>query len=208
MKHRLSVIGLYWTISYAIIQFVVVVAASLAETMTWPLFAAFAGIEGVLLGLAQGRLLRDFAPRLTLQWTLATVVGVLASRFIEFSIILSPLTALLQASPAPLRFLSDVVIGFVMGAALGAVQAIPLRQTVPHPYRWVAVCGAAYAFGLSSLFLAGLATDKVAQVMSLRAAMTVFSLFAASFLLTGAIEGYGLAWTFSGVTRKRGDTHA
>jgi hypothetical protein len=194
-KRRMSVVSAYWTISYAVVQYVLVIVASVAGAMTWHWFFGLALSEGVILGLMQGWLLRDLAPRFTFKWTVATIVGVFANRLIEFCALLSPFVSLLPAQPSALHVLSDALIGFVMGAALGAVQAIPLRKHAPHPVRWVAVCGVAYAVALPALYLAGVLADMVAQTITLRSAAIVFGLFAAAFLLTGAIEGYGLAWT-------------
>lgn len=103
-------------------------------------------VEGTALGLLQARALRDLiAPRRA--WVLATVL-VAGLGWAAGS---APATLQDDASgTAPalgLVLLGAAGLGLVMGAVLGAAQAVTLRHRVRHPWRWVTanVCGWAVA---------------------------------------------------------------
>lgn len=176
--------------------------ASLAFAMTWPWVGACALIEGTLLGLGQGWLLHGKRGALVLRWTLATAAGVLAGRFIEYQADISPAATAMLATPPALQILGGVVLGAGVGAASGSFQALLLRGTVDRPYRWIAVCSAAWALTLPALLIVGAAAQQLMALTLWQAALAVMGLFVAVGTVAGAIEGAGLSWMLGASERE------
>jgi uncharacterized membrane protein len=183
-----------WAGVYAVTECVVVIVASLTLATSWPWVALVATIEGALLGLAQGWLLRDVRPRFIRDWTLATIAGVLLGRAIEFAGDGSPLAALILTGPFVLQIVAGAALGALVGAAAGSLQAVLLRGSIRRPERWVAVCAVAWSVALPSLLLVGFATGQLSGAVPLwHAVVAILLLFAAIGATTGAIEGGALA---------------
>lgn len=192
---------------YAATECIAVVVASLTFAMTWPWVGACALIEGTLLGLGQGWLLHGKHGALVLRWTLATAAGVLAGRFIEYQADISSAATSMLAMPPALQILGGVVLGAVVGAASGSFQALLLRGTVDHPYRWIAVCSAAWALTLPALLIVGAATQQFMTLAPWQAALGVMGLFVIVGTVVGAIEGAGLSWLLGSSERERASAH-
>jgi hypothetical protein len=182
-----------WAGAYAAIECMVVVLASLVVATAWPWVALCAAIEGALLGIAQGWLLRGIAGRqLIVAWTAATVAGTLLARGIEFAADNSPPAATILGSPLLVQIAAGALLGAAVGAASGSFQALLLRGTIDRPARWIAVCSAAWAVALPALLAVGVAAEGLSGIPMWRAATALFVLFGAIGALTGAIEGAGL----------------
>lgn len=197
-----ELLAVRWAVVYAATECIAVVVASLAFATTWQWVVSCALIEGTLLGLGQGWLLHGKHGTLVLRWTLATAAGVLAGRFIEYQADISPAaTAMLATSPA-VQILGGVVLGAVVGAVSGSFQAMLLRGTVDRPFRWIAVCSAAWALTLPTLLIVGAAAQQLTALTLWQAALAVMGLFIAVGMVAGAIEGVGLSWMLGAAGRE------
>jgi uncharacterized membrane protein len=185
---------LRWVAIYAATECVVVIVASLTLATTWPWVVLVATIEGAILGLAQGRQLRELRPRFVRDWTLATIAGVMLGRAIEFAADSSPLAAQILAGPYVLQILAGAALGALVGAAAGSFQAVALRNHIRRSARWIAVCALAWSIALPSLLLVGFATGQLSgSVPVWHAVVAILLLFGAIGAVTGAIEGGALA---------------
>lgn len=202
MRFRPLSVVVWWAGAYAATECIVVVLASLVFATTWPWVALCACVEGALLGLAQGWLLRGIRRRLAFDWTLATVAGLLLGRFIEYTADLSPVAGALLRSPFIVQISAGAALGAIVGAASGSFQALLLRGVIRHPYRWIAVCGAAWALTLPALLVVGFAGEQLSGIPVWRAAVALLVLFAGIGAGTGAIEGLGLTWLLQAPERQ------
>jgi hypothetical protein len=185
---------LRWAGAYAATECAVVVVASLVPATSWPWVASVAVMEGALLGIVQGRLLRHLRPHVVRDWTLATIAGVLLGRVIEFAGDSSTFAGTILAGPFALQVLAGAALGALVGAAAGSFQAIVLRDQVPRPALWIAVCALAWCLALPSLLFVGFATGQLSgNVPVWHAVVVMLTLFAAIGAVTGAIEGGALA---------------
>jgi hypothetical protein len=111
-------------------------------------------VEGTALGALQATVLGRAFPRLRrlryavatvlvagLGWAAASAPGVLGSRGADTT----PSLALV--------LLGAAALGLVMGAVLGAVQALALRGAVRHPWRWVGANAAAWPLAMTLIFV-------------------------------------------------------
>jgi len=112
-------------------------------------------VEGVALGALQGRVLASRWPGLRrlvyvlvtvavagVGWAGASAPGVLAGDDDAGA-----------GPPLGLIVLGALGIGVVMGPVLGAAQALVLRTTVPHPWRWVVANTAAWPPVMAVIFV-------------------------------------------------------
>lgn len=110
-------------------------------------------VEGTALGLFQGSVLATRWPRLSLLrfalltvlvagvgWAAASAPGVLS----EDSGGSGP--------PVVLMVLGGLGLGLLMGPVLGAAQALALRHSVSHPWRWVGANTAAWPPAMAVIF--------------------------------------------------------
>lgn len=185
---------LRWAVAYAATECAVVIVASLALTTSWPWVALVAVIEGALLGIVQGRLLRDLRPYIVRDWTLATIAGVLLGRVIEFAGDSSAFAGTILAGPFAFQVIAGAALGALVGAATGSFQALLLRDRIRRPALWIALCALAWCIALPALLLAGFATGQFSESVPVwHAVVVMLALFAAIGAVTGAIEGWGLA---------------
>jgi hypothetical protein len=193
-----------WAGAYAATECAVVIVASLTLATSWPWVVLVAAIEGTLLGLVQGLLLRELRPHFVRDWTLATIAGVLLGRAIEFAGDGSALAATILSGPFALQIFAGAALGALVGAAAGSFQALLLRDYVRRPARWVGVCALAWAIGLPSLLLVGFATGQLSgSVPVWHAVVAILMVFAAIGAVTGAIEGGALAAMLRAAGRSR-----
>jgi hypothetical protein len=110
-------------------------------------------VEGVALGTAQSAGLSVWlGTRGRAGWLLATV----AVAGLGWAAASTPAVLAGEGGtepPLPLMLAGALGIGLVMGAALGAAQAIVLRHRVPHPWRWVGANMAAWAVAMPIIFV-------------------------------------------------------
>lgn len=113
-------------------------------------------VEGVALGVLQGRALRVPAAhraRVTRRWLVATVlVAGLGWAAGSAPSTLSGDSG--GADPSPYVVVAGAAaLGVLMGALLGAAQAWALRGAVRHPWRWVAASALGWAGAMPVIFL-------------------------------------------------------
>ena len=109
-------------------------------------------VEGTALGVIQARLMRAvLGPRVTV-WALTTVAvaglgwaGASAPQALSGDSGGAP-------PPAGLVLAGAAAMGLVMGAVLGAAQALTLRGRVRHPWRWVSVSAVAWLPAMVVIF--------------------------------------------------------
>lgn len=102
-------------------------------------------VEGVALGVLQGRVLAARWPRLLLGRFVALTVLVAGVGWAAASAPSALATDDGGSGPAlGLILLGALGIGLVMGPVLGAAQTVALRGVVAHPWRWVAANTAAW----------------------------------------------------------------
>jgi hypothetical protein len=120
-------------------------------------------LEGVLVGLAQGRVIHLHAPAIGVRrWTLATAAGAGAAWF--FGMVPSTTVALMQNSgmataepvpaqpPALLQYPAAALMGLILGVILAFPQMMVLRRVVERPGRWLIANSAAWFLGMPLIF--------------------------------------------------------
>lgn len=142
-----------WVVACATAEAVGMTAAAAAATLgdrlapVAALLVVVAGglVEGVALGVLQAVALRRWLPGLVrrryvaatvlvagLGWAAASAPGVLGDSGGS-------------TPPVALVLLGALALGVVLGAVLGAAQAVALRGAVTHPWRWVGASATAWA---------------------------------------------------------------
>ena len=124
-------------------------------------------VEGVALGVLQGRWLRANWPSLRLRLFVATTIV-----FAGLGWAAGAAPSVLSddagggAPPVWMMLAGAAGIGMVMGSALGAAQAAALRGAVTHPWRWVAANATAWPVAMVVLF-AGASTPTASWPVAL-----------------------------------------
>ncbi len=163
--------------------------------------AAGAAVEGVVVGLAQWRVLRTALPMLGWwRWVRATALGALVAWLLGmmpstfFQAMASTAETTASASTFDPPLVLQLAVAAVMGAALGPVLGVPqwmaLRGHVPRAGRWVLANSVAWAAGMPMIFLATglIALDwTTAQI-----AVTVAVGCLGAGLVVGAVHGLWL----------------
>lgn len=111
-------------------------------------------VEGVALGVLQGRVLAARLPRLHL------------SRFVALTVLVAGVGWAVASAPSALAtddggsgpalgliLLGALGIGLVMGPVLGLAQAAALQGAVAHPWRWVAANTVAWPAAMVAIFM-------------------------------------------------------
>jgi hypothetical protein len=105
---------------------------------------AAGAVEGALLGIGQGVVVRRALPLIgARQWTLATAVGGAAAWAIAMSGV-----ALIQSAPPVVVALAAPVLGAGLLLSIGTAQWWLLRRQVPRAWRWIAGTAAAWVTAL------------------------------------------------------------
>jgi hypothetical protein len=162
-----------------------------AEAATVVTVAVAGGlIEGLAVAVATGYGLRSAVPGLPLRRWIAVTTAVAGLGWAGGSLPASLSGASADGSQPPLALIAAGAagIGVVMGALLGAAQALVLRGGVPHPARWVTASAIAWAPAMAVIFTGATIPDgswTVAQVL-------VTGLVTG--LVAGAVLGLLLSW--------------
>ncbi|ABL80507.1 MULTISPECIES: hypothetical protein [unclassified Nocardioides] len=149
-------------------------------------------VEGTALGWAQSHVLVRLAPTLTRRRYLVATVLVAGLGWAGASApaALGSGGSGADQPPLALILLGAAGLGLAMGPALGAAQAIALRGTVPHPWRWVAANTAAWPVAMTVIFLGATAPDTTWPVWSVLVLGTVTGVVAGGLL--GVVSGWFL----------------
>jgi hypothetical protein len=182
-------------------------ASPLAAVATAAVFVGLGGFEGLVLGVAQHRVLQRALPALT-GWVRATVVGALAAWLLGMlpSTIISLLPG--EAGPTPpeiddtVQLLAAAGLGIVAGPALAFFQWRRLRVAVPaRAWSWLPANAVAWALGMPVVFLAADLASRQSGVLPI-ATTVACALFAAGAIV-GAVHGAFLAWAILPMARGR-----
>lgn len=154
--------------------------------------------EGVVVGLAQGLVLRAALVSLQLRtWVLATVIGALFAW--ALGMILSAAMHLHGASESPAPEMSDafkLAAAALMGALLGVVLALPqwrvLRCHVLRAFCWLPANALAWAAGMPVVFVVAGSVPEHAAVAHI--IIVVLATIAVAGAIVGAIHGGVLVW--------------
>jgi hypothetical protein len=160
---------------------------------------AAGALEGVIVGFAQGLVLRRRLGRLgRREWVTATTIGA----FLAWTIGMAPSTLMAlnqSAGSSQPPEISDAVkysLAAVMGVALGMILGAPqwrvLRRYVPGASLWVWANAAAWAVGMPVIFISAGASPAGASALSIT--FTVVMTIAAAGASVGAIHGAALLW--------------
>jgi hypothetical protein len=121
-------------------------------------------LEGVLIGIAQGWVLRWRVPSVSIgRWTVATSIGA----GIAWSLEMIPSTIIALISPAQgvesqveptgppalLTYPLAAIMGLILGPMLALFQVRVLRQFVSRPHCWLGANAPAWAIGMPLIFL-------------------------------------------------------
>jgi hypothetical protein len=118
-------------------------------------------LEGVVVGVAQERVLRDVLPGLRARvWTIATalgaglawLIGMLPSTILALVAPAGGTAAPVEPSPA-VQYSLAAALGLVTGPILGFAQWLVLRRQVPRAGRWLWANAGAWAVGMPVIFL-------------------------------------------------------
>lgn len=160
-------------------------------------FVALGAIEGLVVGVAQSRVLRSALPQLT-GWVSATVVGAMVSWALGMvpSTIMSSLPQEPAAAPpelgTSLRLVFAAGLGALAGPMLAAFQWRRLREVLPHAGWWLPANALAWACAMPVIFLA--AHLAASESRPLAAAVELVLAFVLAGALVGAIHGRFLLW--------------
>lgn len=171
-------------------------------------------LEGVVVGLAQERVLRDRLAGLPRgRWTLATAVG--AGLAWAMGMIPSTVVSLTAGNaggepmpePGPaVRYGLAIVMGLVTGPILGVAQWMVLRRVLSHAWHWLWANALAWAVGMAVIFIG---MDLVPWTGPASAiAASLYAVSAAAGLAVGAVHGRVLVALIrrTGPVRSRGLT--
>lgn len=145
-------------------------------------------VEGLALGVAQASGLASWLThRRRVGWVLTT----LAVAGVGWAAASAPSVLEEPGGTGPsflLVVLGAMGIGLLMGAALGAAQALVLRGVVPHPWLWVSANVTAWVLAMPVIFVGATIPDTGWQVA------TVVVLGTATGLVAGAVLGVVSGW--------------
>jgi hypothetical protein len=157
---------------------------------------AAGAVEGVAVGYAQWRVLRDpLAALRARSWVLATVIGAVVAW--TLGMVPSTLAAGTGEGGVPpfsdaVQYLLAALMGLVLGPVLGVPQWRVLRRFVPRAGQWVLANAVAWAAGMPVIFLAAGSVPAGAPLWLLAAA--VLGACAAAGAVVGAVHGVWLVW--------------
>lgn len=183
---------------------------NIAQTLAFvAAFIVLGAFEGLVIGLAQRRVLRMLLPTVR-GWVFATVVGATAawavgmvpSTVAGFMQQASPASAAASDPPLLLIVLLAAGLGAVAGPLLAAFQWLSLRRVLPgKAWLWLPANAAAWALGMPAIFL-GAQADALTSSPAAIASLVALAIFIAGAVV-GAVHGrilLGLAhnWGVSG----------
>ncbi len=189
MREGRFVLG--WVGSVIVANALAVTAASVLEAETAWAVLGVAALEGVCLGFLQRLVLRAAMPAAAHRWVLATLIGMVVGRGLQFAIDTSSLTSLSYRWPETVQFLAAAAAGATFGAVMAVPQAFALRGHIRHVAVWVV----ARAAGLAVAFAALFASSHLLGALNTDAPTTfgiLLGVVAAAGILEGAIEGGAL----------------
>lgn len=168
------------------------VPQALAFAAVFILLGAF---EGVVIGLAQRKVLRTLLPSVR-GWVLATVVGAMVAWAI--GMVPSTVAGLMQQGATPTATPSEpplilvlflaACLGAVAGPMLAAFQWLSLRKIVPDKaWLWLPANAAAWAVGMPVIFLGAQANELTSSTAAI-AALVALAIFIAGAAV-GAVHG-------------------
>jgi hypothetical protein len=181
---------------------------SAALTIIGALVSIAAGTlcEGVLVGYAQGAVLRERLPSLPIRrWIRATAIG--ACMAWVLGTIPSTVAALSESSGAatpppfegPLVYVVAAGMGFALGMILGLPQWLQLRAYARRSLWWMAANSVAWAAGMAIIFAGAGATPANTPVVAVVAVIAAACLSAG--LIVGATHGLILIWILKSATQ-------
>jgi hypothetical protein len=117
-------------------------------------------LEGIVVGLAQGSVLRRRLPQITLaRWVAATALGA----FVAWTLGMIPSTLMSMAPgdpasappemPQAVIYLLAVGMGALLGPVLACAQWIVLRRWVARAWRWIPANALAWMLGMPLIFV-------------------------------------------------------
>ncbi len=132
------------------------------NVLTTAFMAVVLGIflEGVLVGIAQGRVLHHRVPHIPIRrWTIATALGA----GLAWLIGMIPSTAMglmtpggaeasMTEPPPGIQYVLAAGLGLVTGPILGVAQWAVLRKHIAHSVRWLWANALAWAVGMPMIF--------------------------------------------------------
>lgn len=155
--------------------------------------------EGVLVGYAQGKVLHERLPRLSLRrWIQLTAVGAgLAWTLGMIPSTIASLHASHQDSggppfEGPMVFVAAAAMGIVLGPFLGVPQWLELRKHLAQAGWWIVANSAAWAVGMVIVFLGATAPSTTTPLTIIIPDIAATCLIAG--LVVGAIHGWFLLW--------------
>lgn len=122
-------------------------------------------LEGSAVGVAQGQLLRQVLPKLTIrQWWIATMIGALIAWTLGMmpstliSLATDATSATTDAAPPEMSDALMYSLAALMGLVLGPILALPqwwvLRNCVAKAWQWIPANAVAWAVGMPVIFVA------------------------------------------------------
>lgn len=157
-------------------------------------------LEGVLVGIAQSRVIRASFPSITAQgWITATMVGAGAAWVLGMvpstvAALLSTGSAAGAAPPAQptalVQYGLALLLGAVTGPVLGMGQWFVLRRHVARAGRWIGANAVAWGLGMALIFFG---MDQLPwERGGIPLVLGVYGVCGAAGLLVGAIHGWVL----------------
>jgi hypothetical protein len=169
---------------------------ALAELFMLGLSATAGLVEGACLGLAQWLVLRRSFPRLPLRhWVLFTAVGAALAWVIGMG---AGTHAPALAPPAVVLVVIVMAAGLVLGALLGAAQALALRRHIGGVGPWIFASALGWMIGLLFAFIGvamtpepGASLYNVAVMVACGAAMAIAPAIATGRVLQAFASRHG-----------------
>lgn len=155
-------------------------------------------LEGSAVGVAQGRLLRQALPKLTVrEWWIATMIGALIAWTLGMipSTLMSFTTEATSAATetAPpemsdaLMYTLAALMGLVLGPVLGIPQWWVLRRYVAKAWQWIPANAVAWAIGMPVIFV--VMSFIPAGALTLWTILLLITGLAVAGAVVGAIHG-------------------
>jgi hypothetical protein len=148
-------------------------------------------IEGLALGILQAAWLSRRYPGLSRVWWIVTTVAVAG---IGWTLASAPAAMGDGSGPSPsviVVLAASAALGATMGVLLGAAQALVLRGTVRHPWRWVWISAIAWAPTMVVIFAGATLPDATWSTPPVIAVGVITGLLAGAVLGTVSLLPMG-----------------
>lgn len=191
-RSDLRFIGAWALVSAAAVAAAVTVASA-TFAVTLPAVILVILLEGLVLGVGQRSILERRRSAIAHGWLLATILGVVIGRLVEFAADTGSASAAIARLPVAVQDAYGPLFGLLVGAVMALPQARLIALRMRGAGWWIAACALAWAGAFPLLRLALGVPAAHSGASPLEAFVTLLGIFAGVGALVGAIEATVMA---------------